>query len=223
MKFLNIKLIIGTVLILGTTACGNKTAYNGDDSKLTTNLSDTMGYDTTTNDNFNYSLTDSYTGYNGTNGYMTNDRIDYITDNNSSITDYKGQSTARRYNNRAMQNRNLNNTYDNVNNNRFTQVPYGTNTDYDMLLDDTYNREATYNMGGFKRMIENGKIENSEMATKNMSEAAKKTADDLNELADTTMEEVRDMTNTLRNDANDYVTTNDSLRPTYDTDINISR
>ncbi len=239
MKYINTKLLLGSMLVLGATSCGSNTAYNGDDSKLTTNLSDTMNYNNTTydntlnnNDGFNYSLDNNYTGYNGTNGYLAAAKRqyanDYVNDYNKSIVDYRGQDMAKGYDSKSD---NYTSTYESAKYGVNYQRPLASNrltTDYDMLLEDTYDNDMLdmdyYNMD---EMIANGKVENNIN-----NDTVNRTLDDLDDLATTTMEEVKDMGNTLMNDtentidktartANDYVTTtNREMKSMYTNGVN---
>ncbi len=198
MKNINTKLVLGTMLLLGATSCGNEMAQDNG-SRLTTNVSDTMEYtDYINRDGVN----NSYTNYADTNGYMTKDKMEYVKNDYSfddvndfdykdmdGVVDYRGQETRRRLSNLD------NSTYD--------------NTEYDMLLDNRYTNDVPgVDKDDVENMFDNGRVGDKDMYKNNVENTTNNVVDDVRKLADVTMEEVGEVTDNLVRDTKDITNTN---------------
>lgn len=180
MKNKNIKLIMGALFIMGTTSCSNDVAYDNNGDRLSTNLSETIGYGTgTAVDYSNY-------GY-GVNEYSRNpyrlDANDYDNNNLIDRTNYN-------------------------NNNLIDRTNYVNDLDTDFT--NNLENDFTDNMVGvvdYRGEKTSEILDNDVNDLGNaVTNTAKRAVRDVQELADTTMEEVGDVTdNIMDNDTTTYV------------------
>ncbi len=174
MKNINAKVILGSMMILGTFAsCATETAMEDKQNTLTTNISDAVSYSdyagfANNNDGFNYMLDDSYSSYNGTNSYMTDRRMDYVKqgmndqsnyNDTLNTVDYRNRGEARRYNNNLVEN-NMNNTTDNLNNYNESNKNYFDNeANTDITNQNTYTNTDMGDNTGYNMLLEDVTME----------------------------------------------------------------